>query len=521
MKIISFFLALVFILSGCSSRLPEFEYADGFTTITEPCGKGFLFKTNYCETSFGENTYRFAPEIGTEERSDFIEKQAEILSLWEKMGGAEVSGFTFYILPEYPARSDSENKAAFFGLDEKGTYKQALGTVLSVLGDFTNYGYAYALADCLAEKLGWEREANGTYEISVFSSEPEILNLSYACFCELSSSEEESASAKALALEIFSSMDEPFSGEEKFIAASAAKAAELGIKDFEPSYIGFAYGGESCPMRIRTKYLDIMRESSYHEDVFIAEGYTDTEWTATVSTLIGTLEELDEELYRIRRLFKIENEDIVVTYLKDEIPINVNGGELWGLFRPEKLDLQVRGHHIIVHEYVHYLFQMCADYDGNFGIDEGYNPYLEAWHGESIAYYLDSRQAYITFVSHFGEEAFNRYEEIVGHPLEEYSDIAEYYDAMFHANYRLDPKKTPKSFTNARNGDTISFGGYVARTYGEQTFVDIMLHPAQCEAFTGKTFAEIEDEWEEYIMHGVVLGEKFEAEIQQTIESRK
>lgn len=522
-KLSIFILIFVFLLSSCAdTAMPVvYEYTDGYTVITEPCGKGFLFPTNYSETAVGENLYRFAPNITEDERADFIEKQEEFLSEAEKLLETEVSGYTFYILEEYPARSDSENKSAFFGMDEKGTYKQALGTVLAVLGDFTNYGYAYALADCLAAKLCWERDIASESDYSVFTAEPEMLNLNYACFSELSSSSEETEAAKSLSIEIFASLKNPFGGEDEFIAAIKEKATELGIEDFKPSYIRFAYAGESCPMRIRTKHLDMMRESSYYEDVFVKEGYVPEEWTATISTLLSKLEEIDGELSRIRSLFKTEDNRLVPTYLKDEISYTADGAELWGLFRPTKLDLQVRGAEIIVHEYVHYLFQICADYNGSFGIDDGTNPYLEPWHGEAIAYYFGAKQVYDLFVFHFGSSAFTGYEEVVGHPLEEYADIAEYYDAMFHASYRLDPKQTPKSFTNDRDGDTISFGGYVARTYGEQTFVDIMLHPSKCHELTGKTFAQIEDDWEEYIMHGVVLGEKFEAEIKAEIEKQQ
>ncbi|MBQ7874998.1 MAG: hypothetical protein IJ306_07575 [Oscillospiraceae bacterium] len=523
LKKIAFLIFFLLVFSSCTAANESavYEYTAGYTTITEPCGKVFLFKTNYDETAAGENIYRFSPEIPLEERADFIRKQEELVSAAEKLFGTEISGYTFYIFEEYPVRSDSENKSAFFGMNEAATYKQALGTVLAVLGDFTNYGYAYALADNLAAKLGWEQDTPAAADISVFAAEPAMLNLNYACFSELSSDPNEIGAAKALSLEIFAELKNPFGGEAEFIAAATEKAVEFGIEDFEPSHIRFAYAGESCPMRMRTKYLDIMRESSYIEDVYVKDGYTDEEWTATVSTLLEKLGEIDTELSRIRALFKIEDEKLVPTYLKDEISYTADGTELWGLFRPTKLDLQVRGAEIIVHEYVHYLFQMCADYDGNFGIDNGTNPYLEAWHGESIAYYFGAKQAYDQYVFHFGGGAFNRYEEVVGHPLEKYTDMAEYYDAMFHANYRLDPKQTPKSFTNDRDADTISFGGYVARTYGEQTFVDIMLHPSKCPELTGKTFPQIEDDWEEYIMHGVILGEEFEAEIQAEIEKQQ
>ena len=511
-KIFIFILTLLLCFSGCGKTEPVFEYEEGFSTIKEPCGKAFLFPASYEETFADGNTYRFAPDISIDERAAFIKNQQKIFDKWNKLSGFEFSGFTFWVLEDYSARSDSENKAAFFGIEESGTYKQVLGTVLMVLGDFSNYGYAYALADSLSGKLGFEQDVFSEYDNSVFTNEPERLNLNYACFSEKSSSEAEINSAKALSIEIFENLENPYGGEAEFSSAIFKKAADLGIDDFSLTYLGFAYGGESCPLRIRTKFLDIMIDKSYQTDCYVEEGYTDTEWTSSVSSMIFGFEEIDAELSHIRSLFHAEDEYLVPTCFLDEISYTSNGSELWGLFQPNKLDLLGCGRIIIIHEYVHYLFHIYADFNGNYGIDNGTNPYLEAWHGESIAYYFGSRQAYDVYTMRT-DNFFEIYESAVGHPLEKPTDIAEYVDAMMHASYRMNPKATPKSFTSDRDGETISFGGYFARTYGEQTFVDAMLHPGKCKELTGKNFSEIEDDWEEYIMHGIKVGAELEAEI--------
>ena len=508
------FLAVLILLAlcGCGKEEPiVYEYTEGYTAMTEPLGEKFLFPACYLETEFDGNIFRFAPDISEEDRRIFIESQNKIIGETEKLFDVEISGFTFYVLEDYSVRSDSENFSAYFGISESGTYKQVLGTVLSVFGDFTNYGFAYALSDSISENLGFLRDDIPEENLSVFISEPEMLNLNYACFSSVSSSDEEIAAAKALSLELFKNLEAV--SEEAFVSALSEKAVSIGADDFVPTSVGFAYGGENCPMRVRTVCLDMMVDSDYKTDAFFEEGFYTEEWTSTVSSFITYMENLDARLLELCGLFGFEPDAPIPTYLVDEISYTANGKGLWGLFQPREPDIYSCGYDVIVHEYVHYLWDSCADYNGNEGIDSGKNPYLEAWHGESIAYYFGSEQLYKFFVLSFGEDFESVFEGATGSKLEKAGDISKYYDAVFHVNYKLDPKKTPKSHTSDRDGDTVSFGGYVARTYGEETFVNIMLHPSLCTEYTGKTFAQIEDEWEDYIMNGVVLGDGLMAEL--------
>lgn len=65
--------------------------------------------------------------------------------------------------------------------------------------------------------------------------------------------------------------------------------------------------------------------------------------------------------------------------------------------------------------------------------------------------------------------------------------------------------------------ETVSFGAYVARNYGEENLVNILLHPGKSPEYVGKTFDEVEAEWDEYIKNGVVLSPSAEEWVQKTL----
>ncbi|MGN0629639.1 MAG: hypothetical protein ACI4IW_08445 [Oscillospiraceae bacterium] len=513
-KLLAFALALALLLCGCGAEKAAYEYTAGYTVDTEPCGDSRIFPTHYEETAAGENIYQFSPEISLEERADFIEKEEALLEKWASLCEDVPGGFTFRVLPGYFSRSDSESRTAYFGINEAGTYKQAIATVLTIFGDFTNYGYCYALANDLSAQLGWETEETAELDMEVFAAEPALFNLSYPCFTELCSTEEEIAAAKALSIEIYSSLGRPYSGDGEFAAAAAAKAAALGVKDFSPSYVGFAYGGGSCPLRARTLYLDVMRDSSYKADA-ITEYTGESDWMGRVSTLIETLENLDQKLSRQREAFGFDGDYLVPTVFKDEI--HVSSSEFWGYFTPSSLDIQAVAVSIIPHEYNHYLFHVCADYDGIFGIDSGANPYLEGWHGEALANYFGCEELYTSFIAVYGDQTFEYYKSITGRELTKPIDMAEYFDCQLSMSYRLDPKMSPKYFMSLKGRETVSFSAYVARNYGEENLVNILLHPGKSPEYVGKTFDEVEAEWDEYIKNGLVLPPSAEEWVQEAL----
>ena len=200
-----------------------------------------------------------------------------------------------------------------------------------------------------------------------------------------------------------------------------------------------------------------MRDSSYKADS-ITEYTGESDWMGRVSTLIETLENLDQKLSRQREAFSFEGDYLVPTVFKDEI--HISSSELGGCFTPSKLDIQAVSVSIVPHEYNHYLFHVCADYDGIFGIDSGANPYLEGWHGEALANYFGCDELYTSFIAVYGDKASEYYKNITGHELTKPIDMAEYFDCQLNMGYRVDPKLSPKYFMSLKGRETVSFGAY-------------------------------------------------------------
>lgn len=474
---------------------PEYVFTHASGMDIEPYGsKLFLKGSERIELS--GNIYDFSPDIPEAERITFIELQEQLIAYLSDGMAEPVSGLNFRIQACYPCRSDSDNAKVYFGMDTAGTWEQALATLQAVFGDYTNYGYLYALANQAAEDLGWICDSwLGEADMTAFSKNPALLNLVYPCFLPDSAMRGEIIAAKTLSLELVAEMDNPYSGEADFAAAAQTYAAGQGI-EFAPSYLGFAYNGPSCPMKIRTRYLEVCRDSTYEADYYTTFGNpTVKEWTASVDGLISTLENVDKQLAEARAIFGYEDEDLLegedlaeVRLLSSEL--SVEGDAAAGIFCGPGNAMQVQGYGVILHEYVHYLFALHCDRSWDY----------EGWETEAVAYYLARQEDYETFILIYGVRASVNYEALVGKPLESPDDMPEYFDVIVH----LQSQDTyPKYWLNQGGNECISVAGYIVREYGEDAFMQIMLSPRDTKAVTGKAFDELVEDWCEYIIHDV------------------
>lgn len=119
--------------------------------------------------------------------------------------GMTVSGISFRVLTDYSNWTDSENEIAYYGINSLRTWRQVLTTLQVAMGDYTNYGYLYALANYIAEECGWQQDVYPETTIDILKNDSSLLNLVYPCFAENYTDAEYIAVCKTVSRKIFPS----------------------------------------------------------------------------------------------------------------------------------------------------------------------------------------------------------------------------------------------------------------------------------------------------------------------------
>ena len=468
--------------AGDKETVQKYEYTETYLRVMEPYGYSFIMNGNMQESVVNEHTYQFTPDISEEKRNEFISAQERLCSYLEDKG-VSCSDVTLRIISDYQNRTESENSTAYFGIDTVKTWEQVLTTIQLSMGDYTNYGYLYALANYTAKELGWKTDTESTSDVQTLSENTELLNLVYPCFNEVYTEPENISACKALATEILSKIEDPYAGEQAFIEEIKAYAAEKGI-EFTPTYLVFAYNSESCPMKFRTKYIEIFRDSTYEADRRYVMGKIDEDYLATTETIIKTFEWLDEQLERFCGKFKVDAPEIISVQLMSELPRNLLSQyfEYGGIYyrTDSEKKIYTTTCTVLGHEYVHYLFDLCRGDE----IDSAY----ESWHSEAVAYYFTAEH---TVEECLMSSALAETEEIIGKEYKDVSDEVLYLRLVMQA----DTEYSPKYYLKKQYYGGIAFADYFINVYGEEAFLNSMMHPSKTEEYTGKDLEQIVDEW--------------------------
>ena len=146
----------------------------------------------------------FEKSIAEDVRRSFVQSQLELNKLLDIP-----DGFIYVLTESYQDRYDEACQASFVLTTSVQTWKQVLTTIQLSEGDDVTYGYAYAKADDISKKLGWETDQRTDMPDSkvetMLSEDPERLSLVYPCFISPYSSPEQIETAKILALQIYES----------------------------------------------------------------------------------------------------------------------------------------------------------------------------------------------------------------------------------------------------------------------------------------------------------------------------
>lgn len=496
MKNLRFFVVIIAIALLCSSCAafsqcgfiepqPTYEYTEVYCRLSEPYSASFAYAGNMLQVTVEDHTYEFDGTIAEEECSAFVTAQEKLCDLLEGQG-ISTAGLTFYILRDYPNRTDSENQTAYFGLECTKSWEQVCTTIQICLGDYTNYGYLYSLSNRVATDLQWVCDDAPQENEQVFADDPSLLNLVYPCFSEKYSDADAIDACKALAVELLAATENIWS-EAEFLKARDIYAQNQNI-DFAPTYVQFAYNGEGCPLKLSCQYLEVFWDYTFVANNEYLDGLIPVDYTADLRGLIHTFEWLDEQLTMLCAQLGASPDKQVHVQMMASLPRGYFSPyfERGGLYNNDSGEGSIYATTVTVlaHEYVHHIYWLSCGAD---------DPEYEQWQNEAVAYFYTVGQHFeyrLNVINNVDPSYRNRLEAKLGEAYDEPSDYIKFLRIEWRANER--------EYVYSLKGNydlSCTFGEYFVRTYGEDVFLNSMMYPSKVEEFTGLSMDEIIDAW--------------------------
>ena len=483
-RILMAVMAIVFICLGgfFLKQHQTYEYVEIYQHISEPYGTGFVYQGIVKQIVVNDHTYEFDNVISEEQYTTFIREQEKLCKRLEKQG-ISTTGLTFRILTNYPNRTEFENAIAYYDIVDMKSWEQVLTTIQVCKGDYINYGYLYALSNQVAEELKWTCDDVTVENAKVFEEDSSLLNLVYPCFAEKYSNNDIIDSCKALARELLTTTEDIWS-EEEFLSQRTIYAQNENI-EFEPTYILFAYNGESCPLKLSCKYLEVFWDSSFVACTQYLDGYIPKDYVGDVNGFIHTFERLDEQLTIKCEQLGVTPKQKIPTQMMARLPknsFNIKTGGIY-YYRPENI-IYATTVTCLAHEYVHHLYWLlCGCSDSAY----------EQWNNEAVAYYyaLEDRYEFrVNVINHVDPSYRDRLESKLGEAFDAPSDHIKF--------MRIEWRNIDIEYIHGLKNSfdlCCTFAEYFVRTYGEDVFLQSMMYPSRVEEFTGCSMDEIVDDW--------------------------
>lgn len=424
---------------------------------------------------------------------DFINAQRTLLRFLRDRG-VETRSLQYYAVDYDDSFSDSGEDKAYIALSSTKSYRQVLVTLQALWGDYTEYGYVYAMSNVIAGQLGWQTDLVSPIERAsmdaFFSENPAAINLLYPSFTAKYASEETVKNCKALSVKLLEEIDWnaalalPVEEQlEQYYALVGSYAEEISVP-FTRQACGYAYYGADLPLRILTTYVQLFVDNNYLDfcnDIF-------EDYFSNYETIFETANILNEEITAAVEHFGLETKAgvISINWLSGESASKRFGKSLANYYDPISQEVYVTTIHAYLHEYYHHI-----EYILNPDIGETWQSQAFCEIGKSYSQYAHDIIEY-RFVK--DEKWADLFYSWTGHTYKR--DLNSYYEAYDICCYTSDYYDL--DYYNGR--DTLnSFNGYLIDLYGEDAVYGIMLFPETVGNVTGKNWEELEEEWNQHI----------------------
>lgn len=424
---------------------------------------------------------------------DFINAQRTLLRFLRDRG-VEARSLQYYAVDYDDSFSESGEDKAYIALSSAKSYRQVLVTLQALWGDYTEYGYVYAMSNAIAERLGWQTDPVSPIEQTsmddFFAENPAAVNLLYPSFTTKYASEETVKNCKALSTKLFEEIEWstalalPVEEQlSRYYALVSRYAKDISVP-FTRQTCGYAYYGADLPLRILTTYAQLFVDNNYIDicnDIF-------EDYFSNYETIFETANIINGEITEAVEHFGLETEvDVIsINWLSGESARKKFGKGLANYYFPNSQEVYVTTIHPYLHEYYHYIEHIL---NPDFGYTWQSQAFCEIGRSHSQSAYdiLEYR-----FVN--DKKWADLFYSWTGHPFER--DLNSYYEAYDICCYTSDYY----DLDYYKGRDTMnSFNGYLIDLYGEDAVYGVMLFPETIRDVTGKTWEELEAEWNQYI----------------------
>lgn len=515
-KLLSLLVCAVLILSvfaGCTTDQPTTapgttaEPTEPATTLA-PIEESYKFSTkngyylwpSLVDGSVARKALTAATDDGTfycmtadkAQANDFIVAQRTLLRFL-RTKGMQIGERKYYATDYEDSFSKSNDDAAYIAFSAVRTWQQVLVTLQSIWGDYTDYGYVWALSNAIAQEMGWETaEVPAVEQASMdafFVANPAAVNLLYPNFTTLYASQETVDHCQALSSQLLGSMDwnaaMAKSIEQQLeswyeLVAHYANSISL---DFDRQSIGYAYYSQRIPLRIKMQYTEHFVDATFSDS-----GDTYSDIFSNAVEIYNTANTLNEEISNAVACLSLQEKAGL-------LPVYWISGESAAQRFSENFKLRyisaVDGLYVRYPSF--YLFgyyqHLIAKSETNLGRSWQTNALGELGRSKSV----------------FAQSSWAKTFQDYGYPADLFyqctgrnytGSIEDYFEAMdvtcyIEENFALQA-------TDPLAGST-SMGWYLVNLYGEAQTQQMLLGIQDVTAVTGKTWNELAAEWEQHI----------------------
>lgn len=483
----------------------SYEYTTTSRVYEQPAMLTVARPVEYLSLTIDEG-YFFCVTTDSEKANEFVNAQRTLLQFLRD-SGMETPRLNYFAMDTDDSFSESEKKRAHIALSHVNSYQQVLITLQTLWGDYTDYGYLYAVANAIAEHLGWQtdtiEEVEQTALNTFFAENPAALNLLYPCFTTAYASEETVRNCKVLSKQLVKKIN---------LCEALAKSIDEQVNDFrtlvdvytqETSVTfsrqesGYAYYGEYIPLKISTPYALHMVERDY-EDRLRAEmeEFGDDSWDyfSDYRSIFSTTDIINEEIARSVEHFGLEDEVGIVAMnwicmeSAPQLTHKPNRSCYYAGYDDSLFDgtIYLRTISSYLHEYFHHI---------DFVLDQ---KVWETWQAQAFAELGSAQSQYgrrfLDWPFMYDEESSEMFYDAFGRAYqpgwEDYynaNDLICYLNSLYVLDY--------DSGSSAWN----SFTNYLLGLYGEDTVPQILLFPDTVETVTGKTWDDLKADWQQHM----------------------
>ena len=503
-RIVILLLALVLLLSACGTDAtqpteteltplgptePKYEFSVEKETFFVPSmvlayAERDAYRT---ETKYGP-VYAFSSFVSEAER--FATLQNTLLDYLYGLG--VLVGEKTYIATDYHGSFSVESRnEVYVSLDDMGTWNHVLATLQGIWGDYTDYGYLYAVSNRIAAELGWFADnlspVNNEMLDDFFNRNSYALNLHYPSFTERYAPTETVHCCKSLSLKLFDrlqvqdlisqSIDAQLKAYRDLIGEYALS---FGITH-ERQDISYSFYAEQIPLRIKTEFAEMFLEEGYIEPYEQVYGHYFADDKAIYETAAALTNEMADAVNYVEMDGQVE--PFTLYWMSQQSGIEKYGGTYFRLKNHWTMNTAYTGTiYFAMHAYYRHLEHMITGATSS------------KWQSMAFAEFGNFRHKYARMQYDYFCTEQAEYVQLFQQNMErEYivdsDDCLIVQDILAYIN-------------GSKVGDapsSVSCARYLVGQLGEKAVMELLLNPKQVEAVTGRNWTSIEKEWKQYL----------------------